>query len=166
MTDYVAITDTQIEPDAPVTAALAGQWRDNPIAVSEGAPDAPKVYGAAFGPGYWLGFRTASPAEYVDVDLTNTRWLKVEFTAGSIGEIQQSDDGGVTLGTSYALLGPIRYIDLQTGDTIRDTGTTYATTASDFVPLSGCNAVRFTLTALPGDPILIDLYAIQGRTVW
>jgi hypothetical protein len=162
MTDYVAITDTQIEPDAPVTAALAGQWRDNPIAVSEGAPDAPKVYGAAFGPGYWLGFRTATPAEYVDVDLSNTRWLKVESSSG-VDTITQSDDGGVTWGTAYGLAALTRYIDLQTGNTVSQS---YVTTAGDFVPLAGCNAVRFTLSAPPGDPVTLDLYAIQGRTVW
>jgi hypothetical protein len=43
MADYNAILDTQIEPDAPITAQLGGQWRDNPIAIAEGAPDAPVV---------------------------------------------------------------------------------------------------------------------------
>lgn len=43
MADYVAILDTQIEPDAPLTAVLAGQWRDNPIAIAGGAPGAPRV---------------------------------------------------------------------------------------------------------------------------
>ena len=47
MADYVEILDTQIEPDAPLTAVLAGQWRDNCIAIAEGAAGAPKVQGVA-----------------------------------------------------------------------------------------------------------------------
>lgn len=43
MTDYIEITDTQIEPDAPLTAVLAAQWRDNPIAIAEGADGAPRL---------------------------------------------------------------------------------------------------------------------------
>jgi hypothetical protein len=43
MADYVEILDTQIEPDAPLTAVLAGQWRDNCIAIAEGADDSPVV---------------------------------------------------------------------------------------------------------------------------
>ena len=49
MSDYVEILDTQIEPDAPLTAVLAGQWRDNCIAIAEGAAGAPKVRGIALG---------------------------------------------------------------------------------------------------------------------
>ena len=47
MADYVEILDTQIEPDAPLTAVLAGQWRDNCIAIAEGAAGAPRVQRAA-----------------------------------------------------------------------------------------------------------------------
>lgn len=47
MADYVEILDTQIEPDAPLTAVLAGQWRDNCIAIAEGASGAPRVQRAA-----------------------------------------------------------------------------------------------------------------------
>lgn len=43
MTDYVAITDTQVDPDAPLTSQLGYQWRDNPIAMAEGATGAPNI---------------------------------------------------------------------------------------------------------------------------
>ena len=43
MADYEEILDTQIEPDAPLTAVLAAQWRDNPLAMFEGASDAPRL---------------------------------------------------------------------------------------------------------------------------
>ena len=41
MADYSAILDTQIEPDAPLTASLGGQFRDNPIAIAERSTGAP-----------------------------------------------------------------------------------------------------------------------------
>ena len=50
MSDYVEILDTQIEPDAPLTAVLAGQWRDNCIAIAEGADGAPRIQARGLSP--------------------------------------------------------------------------------------------------------------------
>lgn len=49
MADYVAITDSQVDPDAPLTSELAYAWRDNLIAVTEGAVGAPRIQDAAMG---------------------------------------------------------------------------------------------------------------------
>ena len=35
MADWFNITDTQVDPDAPLTSQLGYAWRDNPIAISE-----------------------------------------------------------------------------------------------------------------------------------
>ena len=43
MAFYTEILDTQIDPDAPLTSALGGQWRDNPLAVFEGQAGAPRI---------------------------------------------------------------------------------------------------------------------------
>jgi hypothetical protein len=43
MADWVNIADTQLDPDAPLTSQLAYAWRDNPIAIAEGATGAPVV---------------------------------------------------------------------------------------------------------------------------
>jgi len=43
MTTYNAITDSQVDPDAPLTSQLGYQWRDNPIAMAEGSAGAPYV---------------------------------------------------------------------------------------------------------------------------
>lgn len=48
MADYIGITDTQVDPDAPLTSQLGYAWRDNPIAIAEGAPGAPRIQMAAF----------------------------------------------------------------------------------------------------------------------
>jgi len=43
MTSYIAITDTETDPEAPLTATLAKKWRDNPIAIAEGVTSTPYV---------------------------------------------------------------------------------------------------------------------------
>lgn len=36
MTAYINITDTETDPEAPLTSELAKKWRDNPLAIIEG----------------------------------------------------------------------------------------------------------------------------------
>lgn len=49
MTDYIAITDTQVDPDAPLTSQLGYQFRNNPIAIAEGSVGAPPIEMQALG---------------------------------------------------------------------------------------------------------------------
>lgn len=48
MTTYTAITNGQIDQDSPITQALMTALRDNPIALTEGASGAPRIYGNSF----------------------------------------------------------------------------------------------------------------------
>lgn len=43
MADYLPINPTEIEPEAPLTSSLAARWSNNPIAIAEGAPGAPRI---------------------------------------------------------------------------------------------------------------------------
>lgn len=47
MADWFVISDTALDPDAPLTSELAYAWRDNPIAIAEGAAGAPRIYSGA-----------------------------------------------------------------------------------------------------------------------
>lgn len=47
MADYTTITDTQVDPEAPITSELMSALRDNPIAITEGASGAPQIQNAA-----------------------------------------------------------------------------------------------------------------------
>jgi hypothetical protein len=47
MTTYTAITDAEIDQDSPLTETLATKWRDNPIAITEGAAGAPRIVAGA-----------------------------------------------------------------------------------------------------------------------
>ena len=164
--DASAVSNTVIAHKKGITLQQGRALRDNPIAISEGSENAPKVSGAAFGPGYWLGPKLGPTATYVQ-DLSNIRWLKVEF--GSPSSIGLSNDGGVTWGAyeSFTVSGVVinpKYIDLQTGEVL---ALGAVTPVPRFTPLSGCNAVRFAIPAVAlGEPGSIDLYAIQGRTSW
>lgn len=46
MASYVAINNSEIDPDSPITADLMTKLRDNPLAISEGATGAPLISGA------------------------------------------------------------------------------------------------------------------------
>jgi hypothetical protein len=51
MTSYVAIPNGDIDQDSPITQPLMTALRDNPIAITEAAPGAPRIVGdAMFGP--------------------------------------------------------------------------------------------------------------------
>ena len=43
MPEYQEILDTEVEPEAPLTSSLGVRFRDNPLAVWEGAPSAPRI---------------------------------------------------------------------------------------------------------------------------
>lgn len=43
MADWTTITDSQVDPKAPVTSELMTALRDNPVAIAEGATNAPKI---------------------------------------------------------------------------------------------------------------------------
>lgn len=47
MADWRTISDTEVDPDAPVTSELAYAFRDNVIAAFEGASGAPRLADAA-----------------------------------------------------------------------------------------------------------------------
>lgn len=47
MADWLNISDAQVDPDAPITSELGYAFRDNPIAIAEGATGAPRITQAA-----------------------------------------------------------------------------------------------------------------------
>lgn len=49
MADWTVISDSQVDPDAPITSELGYAFRDNPIAITEGAAGAPRIQDAALG---------------------------------------------------------------------------------------------------------------------
>ena len=65
MADWTVITDASLDPDAPLTSELAYAWRDNPIAIAEGAAGAPRIQqGALMAPVAGVGV-TVQPTTIV-----------------------------------------------------------------------------------------------------
>jgi len=61
---YVAILDTQLDPDAPLTSQLMYQMRDNPEAIALGLSGATRIFGEAIArAGYGLPVLTVSASD-------------------------------------------------------------------------------------------------------
>lgn len=87
MASWTSIPDSSLDPDAPVTSELAYAWRDNPIAITEGASGAPRIQQSAM----------MDPT----AGATNTlKWLP-DFAVG--GGIGISDKSTVMLGGSMTV---------------------------------------------------------------
>lgn len=165
MATWVDPVDSQTDPDAPLTSALAKRWDNNLIAMAEGAPGAPRV-----------GWRAGAP--YIDnitvnassgqagsgvitlPDRSMSFWLYTSGTVNTGGgtgsrsfRVRFSSDGGstwsgyVTLlslssstssggsGTRNMLIVKDRYIDN------RGTGGSVSQ-----MPVDGCNELEFSIT--------------------
>lgn len=101
MTSYIEITDGETDPGAPATSELAKKWRDNPIAMAEGADGAPRVQGIALG-GVYLGSFTQygrNPKALVGLDkvgLLVADVITVGSLPGGVVRIALSANGGAS----------------------------------------------------------------------
>ena len=121
MADYIGITESQSNPFAPLTSELVKQLRDNPIAIAEGAPGAPRVVGDALD----LRIVEVDPAgmeSVVFTDLEPTDWTLEFYT------IQTDTTNGRTL-----ILDPSY-----------DNGNTFLAESDEFIILSGSHNFRDT----------------------
>lgn len=150
MADWTDIADSALDPDAPLTSDLAYAWRDNVVAISEGAPNAPKISPLAFD-----GSRIL-PRATVITDLDDVRilefFLLTDFPNPSSLEVRFSTDNGSSWGSYQTMLnlvsggffGTFRAqlgrLDLRTGDFLIG-----ATTGTLTAP-SGANALQFRAT--------------------
>ena len=112
MSDYIGITEAQSNPFAPFTSELVKQLRDNPIAIAEGAPGAPRVVPKALG-GLILPAFSASDNNWAGlVDLDDYNELLIYAYGGGSGgvlggnvlEIRFSVDNGASWSSASGLL--------------------------------------------------------------
>lgn len=111
MTDYISITEAQTDPGAPFTSDLAKQYRDNPIAIAEGAVGAPRIQVGAF-PETTVG-TTVKYESNGSVATTSSTYTKVlsgkflgrgaltiEFSKGPFGATARVTKNGVNVYTN------------------------------------------------------------------
>lgn len=75
MTDYTAIADEELDPDGPITSMIGYRFRDNPVAMAEGATGAPRLADAALAAG--TGNTTAAGSE----------WVRLRVALGAAGAV-------------------------------------------------------------------------------
>ena len=106
MTSYIEITDGETDPGAPGTSELWKKWRDNPIAMAEGATGAPLIRAAGFVPHGWQKFDDGGDA---------VLWDYASDGAVASVETPQFEDGYEYLINCHNLRGSVTgdlYIDI------------------------------------------------------
>lgn len=186
MADYTEILDDELVPDAPIPSILGFRWRDNPIAIAEGAPNAPRIAPRALqAPGVvsgaisgttWVAFTGLDDIRQIRFDLaTNQSGSSVAY------EVAFSADGGSTWGSGQTLITPATnagiilcgHIDLVTG-AAATAGIHFITNAASSIVDSGiattltvpanCNAIRFRFTGGVARTGRIFITPIGGRS--
>lgn len=138
MADWTNITDAMTDPDAPLTSELAKAWRDNPIAIAEGASGAPRVaYSALLKPVAGASnilvsntvtvlSATSASRTLFSVSIINSGTVTVQTNATAMGigansilAITRVRDGNSTTVASYTSTG-IRSdnVSVQAGDIV------------------------------------------------
>ena len=105
MASYVTITDSQVDPEAPITSESMSALRDNPTAIAEGASGAPRVTFAALS-GQSRSFSgSVSPGSPVDITISDDYAFFPKFS---------SDSAQVRL-QFYPVGGSLRFDHIGTG---------------------------------------------------
>lgn len=181
MADWVNISDTALDPDAPLTSELAYAWRDNPIAISGGVSGAPRVQGRALGNVHlFSGQITTTPTVFTGLDqaldLMIDGTARHDGTNGGTLRIEFSNNGGSTWGSSQLILGATNVNDWVTATITIDvvtgagyyigSGQTSGTVGPVFGALSlsvpsGVNAVRL-LRGAGANTVYAAMFVIGG----
>lgn len=155
MATYNTISNTQVDPESPVTSELMTALRDNPIAIAEGASGAPRIA--------WnmqAGTVGTSSLTFTGLDefAGFVAFLNGTNTSGSAQNLNValSDDGGSTFATALTLqnipastdLHGVFTVDFSSGNVVRaySLGTNVVSSGTTItLPAGTVDAVRFTL---------------------
>jgi hypothetical protein len=109
MADWTTITDTQVDPKAPVTSELMTALRDNPLAIAQGTANAPRIaekIQAAQGLNEaWATITGLDEAGGVYVDFYASIRTS-EFNSGSV-QFEISTNGSTFTGTTTLIAVPV-----------------------------------------------------------
>ena len=177
MTDYTTITDSQVDPDAPLTSGLAYAWRDNTIAIAEGSLNAPKVVSAALSvklafltlngttQSNFTGLDRCADIDFdFSVDPSSTAPLQAAFSnngGGSWGSFQSISP------TLSGLANPVfGAVNMETGaySTIVNDGTAHSLTTGTLTVPSDANAISFRMNGGIGDQAFGRIRCFGGVT--
>ena len=152
MASYVTITDSQVDPEAPITSELMSSLRDNPLAIAEAAAGAPKIDPTALDTtlsGPVSASRSASSGAGTTVFLTVTdldaaRVLFISSLFTMSHPTSEPNSGSLRYEVSSNNGSSWAYETIISDVTVSSVGST-----SDLkglvIPMQGFNAVRFKL---------------------
>lgn len=109
MADYRTITDAEVDPDAPLTSSLGYAWRDNPIAIAEGATGAPRITQTAIMNPTAGTFRTiTSVTTAISSGTESGSRNVVKFSVITPGTLRIRTDTNVSTGSATVTVSRIR----------------------------------------------------------
>lgn len=178
MADWFNITDSAVDPDAPLTSELGYAWRDNPIAISEGSIGAPRVNPKALAngtlicgvvsAGSFLAATSINPFKRImmrcDSAAENSK-LQLSFSTDN-GSNWGAWQAGQGTGTSSISMG---WIDLQSRTSAVFSNNKVGTGQSLFsqetitIPLN-TNAIRFRASTGIELSWCVRLWVLEGRS--
>ena len=142
MADYIEISDTQLDPDAPLTSQLGYQFRDNPEAMFEGSPGASRLALKAI-ERLVAGDEIRSRFDGASVTTSDNGYLTAHsFAFMQIGTIRASVE---RIGTGFGT----QSVRVRNGVSTVVGGPTAGDTTAD-------------VDVIPGDAVLLQLGAFGG----
>jgi hypothetical protein len=162
MTDFTAIPDISVDPDAPVTSELMYALRDNAVAIAEGAVGAPRVMPKSLSSNSLgaIASTSTTPAGFTGIGGFRSIRASACVAMGVSNDFQvsYSADGGTTWGSFQNLYSStdsgIYYktfeINLVTGvfsGRVSGGSTSKSIAVSGtLTPLTNTNAIRFRMS--------------------
>lgn len=177
MTTYTAIPNGDIDQDSPITQPLMTLYRDNPIAISEGATGAPRNQGISLD-NVFAGYLTSTgttPAALTGLDGVKMLFIDATMVSSASSQIMQiafSNDGGSSYGSWQSLVTTSTsvYANIKVninivsgvvaGFSVYD-GTTGGSVSTPLTVPSGVDAIQIRNNAT-GGVIRANVYIIGG----
>lgn len=170
MADWTTITDSQVDPDAPITSGLGYAWRDNPVAMGEKATTVPQNLRL----GIWLigTLTTTSGTTHTLSGLNLTEYLQLyivvkDMSGTGAATVTIAGKGIITLAGSASVINGVALL------AIRPTGNSFglygfggtlganAQTMDGFTVNSASTSITASISAGTFDAGSIEFYGVR-----
>lgn len=176
MVAYITITEPETDPGAPGTSELWKKWRDNPIAIAEGAAGAPKVLGQALDI-FLANVNTSTNVPGGWTNLDRTTWVEVDIfvemggTAAPLQARLSSDNGSTWSAYGSVITGNFvastltalrSFVNIKTG-AFRTFGGPGTFTSGTLALTGAPNALQFRINAANTVSLIMNAKSIGGQ---
>lgn len=163
MPDYRVVEDSEVQPDAPVTSSLGFALRDNPAAIAQGAPGAPKVRSEALRLTRSSGDRTSDGTiltltglDRISTLMVNSHVAITHTSAGNANVRYRTSTNGGSTWTGYTTFDNV----------VLTSGGSNRSVRFGFVDMgSNENAIQFDLTSTATSFPVASLSVLAVRSV-